>query len=260
MNRLFLVFLTFSFPASSTFAAESSVQDARYNTYKPRAYKATPISGPRPEHVWTGSYIGGHFGWGSVRDVASTQVGGGLLAAGSVSSLTSDQIIGGVQMGYNFELTPSVLLGFEGEFTSLSRGTALTLTTNAPPMVLTYSANPDWVATAAMRFGYPANAALIYLKAGAAWLDTNYASFTTPASGVPFNDSSIRSGYVLGGGIEYAISRPWAVKAEYAFLNFENKGYNGTEVVTNMKQFKIGLNYRFETIGSFLGGSNSRRF
>jgi hypothetical protein len=67
---------------------------------------------------------------------------------------------------------------------------------------------------------------------------------------------------MLGAGVEQAILPRWTVKAEYAFLSFDNASFTapasvagelltptsaaGTHVSQDIHQFKIGLNYRLD--------------
>ncbi len=72
-------------------------------------------------------------------------------------------------------------------------------------------------------------------------------------AGVLINGSSASNshvGYTVGFGSEFALTRQWLAKAEYAYMDFGNKNVtasDGTLVNIGLKvnQYKIGLNYRF---------------
>ena len=258
MKKLLLASVALTFAASAVMAADAPMK--RHKRYvKGPVYKAQPVVYIPPAYDWSGFYLGGHVGWGHIRDSAREQAVGGLFAVGTTNSMTSDQFIGGVQGGYNFMIMPRILLGFEGEFTWLTRGYSSGFATNAPPAVLTYTANPDWVATAAGRLGYTSDNMMIYAKGGGAWLDSKYGAFQTPVVGVPFSVSNVRTGYTVGGVLEYGFSQNWSAKAEYAYLDFGTSAYNvgfggatvATGIKTEMQQVKLGLNYRFNGFGSF---------
>ncbi len=98
---------------------------------------------------------------------------------------------------------------------------------------------------------------LVYFKGGAAWTHHEASStLTTPAGAVisTSSGSEDRTGYLVGGGVEWAFLRNWSAKLEYNYLDF------GTDTVTrntstgetnlrdvklDMNVFKAGINYRF---------------
>lgn len=258
MKKLLLASVALTVAATAAVAADAPVRHHKRYVKAP-IYKAPPMAYIDPMYDWSGMYAGGHVGWGHVRDQATTQAAGGLLALGAINSLTSDQFIGGIQAGYNFKLSPNILIGFEGEFTWLTHGTSLTVPTLVGGTVLTNTASPDWVATAAGRLGYTVDKTMVYAKGGAAWMNANYGAFRTPAAGVPFAANDTRTGYVVGGGLEYGFSRNWSAKVEYAYLDFGTETYSiglagpaiPTAVKTDMQQVKLGLNYRFNSFGGF---------
>ena len=94
--------------------------------------------------------------------------------------------------------------------------------------------------------------------------------------GLPgIQDSSWRWGWMLGAGAERAILPRWTVKAEYAFLSFDNASFTapasvagelltptsaaGTHVSQDIHQFKIGLNYRLDG-GNVSAAESARQF
>jgi outer membrane immunogenic protein len=257
MKKLLLASVALTVAATAAMAADASVRPHKRYVKAP-IYKAQPMVFIPPVYDWSGLYIGGHVGWGHLRDSATTQTAGALLALGAVNALNSDQFIGGLQGGYNFMLAPHILLGFEGEFTWLTQGYSSGIATLAPPTILTYTSSPDWVATAAGRLGYTQDKMMIYAKGGGAWLDSKYGAFLTPAAGTAFSANNVRTGYTIGGGLEYGLTQNWSAKAEYAYLDFGTNSYNvgfggatvPTVYKTDMQQVKLGLNYRFNSFGS----------
>ncbi len=259
MKKLLLTTAVLSVAATAAMAADAPIRHKRW--IKAPVYKAMPIPYVEPVYDWSGLYIGGHVGYGELRDRYTTLDGAnGLFAPGAGNRLIADQFIGGIQAGYNYRLSRNYLIGFEGEFTWLTHGASSIVPTLAAT-ALTNTSNPDWVATAAGRLGYTSNNTLIYAKGGAAWLDSKYAAFQTPATGVPYSTSSTRLGYTVGGGLEYGFASNWSAKIEYAYLDFGTDTYNvgfggatsATSIKTDMQQVKVGLNYRFNTFGGFSG-------
>src|SRR5258708_23659905 len=57
---------------------------------------------------WTGFYVGANFGGAFTREDVATPLG--------TFSTDPSGVLGGVQIGYNYQLSPNWLLGIEGEF------------------------------------------------------------------------------------------------------------------------------------------------
>jgi hypothetical protein len=120
----------------------------------------------------------------------------------------------------------------------------------------------------------PQGRALLYGKAGLAW-EHNSVEATAggglaapgflPGGGAATSTSEQRFGWTVGGGVEYALSGYWSVKAEYDFLSFSGEHFTspnsavqialpnlfmvvpglGASTSQDMHEFKVGLNYRF---------------
>jgi opacity protein-like surface antigen len=121
----------------------------------------------------------------------------------------------------------------------------------------------------------PQGRTLLYGKAGAAW-DWNSVEATAGGGvgalpGGTTGNSGPRFGWTVGGGVEYALTGRWSVKAEYDFLSFSSSNFSspnsffqvvpplnlfaavpslGASVSQDIHEFKLGLNYK-------LGGSSA---
>jgi outer membrane immunogenic protein len=84
------------------------------------------------------------------------------------------------------------------------------------------------------RFGWAADRALFYGKAGGAYMQEKYSFSAIDGSAVTgtFN----RWGWMVGAGIEYAVTDNVTLKAEYNYLNFGTQNQtltpNATDLVT----------------------------
>jgi outer membrane immunogenic protein len=83
------------------------------------------------------------------------------------------------------------------------------------------------------------------------------------ASSVDFVDRRNVAGFVVGGGIEYALLPNLSLKAEYGYFDFGRNGYGlactgnaqcfgavssfPAEVRQTMQTFMLGVNWRFNT-------------
>ncbi|WP_375466170.1 autotransporter domain-containing protein [uncultured Methylobacterium sp.] len=121
--------------------------------------------------------------------------------------------------------------------------------------------NIDDLYMATARVGYAMERSLFYVKGGAAFADTSEKqqnNFNDRALlfGLPsFTGSSVKTfstGWTVGGGFEYAITRNWSAKAEYMHFELDRKAYafTPTNIAFVTAQHtgdlvKIGVNYRF---------------
>jgi outer membrane immunogenic protein len=245
--------------ATAAFAADMPVPAAP--AYTPPVYR--PVI-----YDWTGIYGGIHVGGGVLKDVVTNTTTTALLNAGTQTNLSPFAVVGGAQAGFNIEFAPFVI-GAEGTFTwSDISGTQVT-----PSLQPTISENststPKWYATATGRAGFAANDFLFYAKGGAAWMNVHY--IQDIAGGSVQTTQSItdtRSGFTVGGGIEFGMTESLSARLEYDFLDFGTKTYNfnnlgftpagaaaGTAATPigaapmSIKSFTqlitVGLNYRF---------------
>jgi outer membrane immunogenic protein len=221
---------------------------------------------------WTGIYGGIHVGGGVLNDVVTNTTTTALLNAGTQTKLSPFAVVGGAQAGFNIEFAPFVI-GAEGTFTwSDISGTQVT-----PSLQPTVSENststPKWYATATAKAGFAANDFLFYAKGGAAWMNVHY--IQNIAGGSVQSTQSVtdtRSGFTVGGGVEFGITENLSARLEYDFLDFGTKTYNfnnlgftpagaatGTAATPigpasmSIKSFTqlitVGLNYRFNWSG-----------
>src|ERR1700722_15153399 len=130
--------------AAAMLASASAVSDAADAPRGP-AYRAGP---PIPfVYNWTGFYGGVHLGPGGFD-------GGG-----------GSGLVGGGQVGYNFQIDRQWVLGVEGEFSGTTIGSRENIGD-----VVSVRGGIDWVSTLAPRVGYAFDRWLVYGKVGGAWI------------------------------------------------------------------------------------------
>jgi outer membrane immunogenic protein len=177
---------------------------------------------PPPPFTWTGFYLGinGGYGWGS--DATNDGMG-------NTPTLNSNGGLVGGTVGFNYQIAQFVV-GFEGDvdYSMMKYNFTAPGTFGLGSATLTYK--NDLVSTFAARFGFAADRALFYAKAGGAWTNE---SINTTGTDVVFgtlsgSDSFERLGWMVGGGIEYAVWNNLTLKAEYNFLDFGTKTENLT--------------------------------
>jgi outer membrane immunogenic protein len=248
--------------ASSAVAADMAVRAAP-------VYKAPPPAAA--SFSWTGCYVGGHvgYGWG-FKDFADVPGAPAFVSFLAPTTLRDDikGVIGGGQVGCNYQFAPNWVVGAEGSIS----GSGIRGDVSEPffggkgaPNIQTFHARTDWLASATGRLGYAWNQTLIYAKGGAAWARDRYHVDETAfncGGGIncSFDGSETRFGWTAGGGLEWAFAPNWAVQAEYDFYGFGKRDVTMTcspagapgctgRFVTNVGQqlhtVRLGINYLF---------------
>jgi outer membrane immunogenic protein len=184
-----------------------------------------------PLYNWTGFYVGAHFG-GSFAHESDTLGALGL-------STDPSGVLGGFQVGYNWQFAPSLVVGVEAEFSWTSAsGTA---GFGVPGFAGVLTSNHNWYDTLAGRIGFTQGGPwLFYAKIGGAWMNGD---LSVPGASINIS----RNGWVTGAGVEYMFSPTWSGKFEYSYLDFGSGGVGfgpfGGNVNTQVNEFKVGLNY-----------------
>ena len=211
-----------------------------------QTYKAPPPM-LAPMYYWTGFYIGGNGGYGSSRNCwGIVPVAGTIIPDGC--NTASGGVIGG-QIGYRWQTGPAVF-GFEaqGDWASL-RSSQVSLF----DPTLTDRSKVDSFGLFTGQIGYAWNAALLYVKGGAAVTSNHFDQFN--ALGVVNFKSSTRWGGTVGVGLEYGFAPNWSVGVEYdhLFMGTANNSFSvpaGAAAILNQISQDVDLvtlrvNYKF---------------
>jgi outer membrane immunogenic protein len=220
----------------------------------PVSYKAAIAA---PAFSWTGCYIGGNGGGG--RGVNEQQPIAGLTFNADHNS----GWLAGVQGGCDYQVG-SLVVGVEGQFdwADMKDTTATLISGGALGFLLTTQL--DRVATATGRIGYAFDRVLLYAKGGAAFAHFNHTFTQTDFAATTFDFKGSRdvAGFVVGGGIEFALLQNLSLKAEYNYFDFGTNGYTlncsgnpgcaavpvfPASVRQNMQTVMLGVNWRFNT-------------
>jgi len=219
-----------------------------------RVYKAPPMP---VAASWTGCYIGveGGGAWGSSKQVSAGVPTAGLPITNNFG--VSGGTVGGT-IGCNYQVN-SLVLGIENDmsWTNASGNSPDLFPFNRFAVSHT---NQNWLDTLRGRFGYSFDRALIYGTAGAAFAGTS-AVICNAAAGICGSDSQSRTGWVAGGGVEFAVWKDLSLKLEYLHADFGSARYFNTPVhllptstiVTRDVRLsddlvRVGLNWRFTSL------------
>jgi outer membrane immunogenic protein len=245
-------------------------------------YKAPPpVVAPVPIFSWTGCYIGGDIGWGWGRDTISIPnlsftAGVPLPPDLSIPSASADTkgFLGGGQVGCNYQLAPNWVIGIEGDGSAADIKGDLTRSFSffdSDPSVnqfvtITGTAHgkTDWLASVTGRLGWTWDRWMIYAKGGVAWAGDKF-SADIPLFDEHLETSQTRTGWTVGGGVEWAFWNNWSAKLEYDFYDFGTRSLTltgtfvpiggtvltpvvvpGIDVKQTINAVKFGVNYRFD--------------
>jgi outer membrane immunogenic protein len=261
-----------------------------------------PLKAPPPPvavNTWTGYYAGVDIGGieGANESMYFNQSSGvGALGGVHFDPVTMNNsnhwgATGGIYAGDNWAVTPSWVVGVEGDWDKASLGntsvnsnlTAFGLAqpisgcaASAPPVGgaicngVGMSDNLSWIATVRGRLGYTVGSMMVYATGGGAWASLEYSGQVNPAllgttpPAVPPNltgavgsiatsFNTIRTGWVVGGGVELMATANWLVRIEYLHYQF-GSGAAGSAACTLCT---AGADGRFSGAGNFAWGSPS---
>jgi outer membrane immunogenic protein len=216
---------------------------------------------PPAVYDWTGLYLGGHVGAGLLED----SYGQLTTPAAATNLLSSTRVsvaglIGGAQIGVNYEFAP-VVVGVEASWTdsAITGSTLSSVSANALGATQERATSaPMWFGAATGRIGYAANDLLFYAKGGGAWMNVQYTQDML-TGGVTIISQSIsdnRTGFTAGVGVEYGMTENLSAKLEYDFYDFGTKDYSGfnqtpVAITSELHAVTFGLNYRFNWNGGW---------
>jgi outer membrane immunogenic protein len=177
----------------------------------------TPVAAPAPLFTWTGFYGGLNFGYGF-----------GSFTNDASGLDNADGILGGAQIGYNFQYG-SMVGGLEADWQMTDmwdRGGGVT-------------ASLDNFGTVRARLGVAADRFLPYLTGGYAFANTSVTAGGT--------ETNLHHGWVVGAGVEYAWTDNITTKFEGLYLAFDEERFGAGGPVAGMDAFVIrtGLNFKF---------------
>jgi outer membrane immunogenic protein len=188
-----------------------------------------------PIFSWTGFYLGANAGFGFGRGTNGGDSNFGNMSGG----------LAGITAGYNYQAGPLVA-GIEAD---IDFG-GIAGSTSPRPGTFT-SGNVTGLGSLRARFGYSMDRALFYVTGG--YTGANMRGSLADGASNPnffFNQSNYLNGYILGLGLEYAVTGNLSLKAEYLYSYYGTANYFGgtrdsISAGTNFSQIRGGVNYHF---------------
>ena len=240
-----------------------------------------PPPPPIPIYTWTGPYIGAQVGyaWAS----GSSNFTGldpftGLPFTANVGGGNPNGVIGGGNVGYLYQFpgwnwfsSSGVVIGLEGSVdgSSLSKTAVATVPIFGGFSTVNAHSTLDVQGSIRGRLGIAWDRVLIYATGGVAFggFNTDITVAGTDFFGTPVfgsgNRSTTRVGWTVGGGLQYAMTNNWSVRAEYRFTDFGRINQTGIFSDTNPliltptaafignrriqgNQVQVAVDYRFD--------------
>jgi outer membrane immunogenic protein len=219
--------------AAAALIAASSARSAFADTGSDTEYGSWGI------YNWEGTYAGvtGSYGW-SKQGIDSATLGH--------PSYDADGPIFGVTLGANAD-TGEWIFGMEGDVAWAD------LNGSAACGAFSCKSKVDALGTARARVGYEIQKwlgtypLLAYATGGVAFGETR---FKASGPGGTSDTGKVEAGWVVGGGLEYALGDRWSLKSEYLHVDLGDDNYhlNGVPVTGKIGSIDLvrgGVNYRF---------------
>lgn len=270
--------------------AATSLSSAAFAADLPSRRVAPAPVAVAPFFTWTGFYVGVNlgYGWGhnamTGHQIGATNITGGPLelAGGAWKNPANiGSFLGGGQIGYNYQITPTIVLGLEADFQWLKmRSNSASFPGYFSPFwgvnsigIVAGQQSIDWYGTLRGRLGITPFAPnfMMYVTGGLAYGKTRSTYSYLRSDNVPpawmslggATASDTKLGWTAGVGVEWApLSMPnLSLKAEYLYTDLGSTTLTsvGPSITPGVSVFNIsvnkhrhewhtlraGLNYRF---------------
>jgi outer membrane immunogenic protein len=171
---------------------------------------------PAPElptfYNWSGIYLGGQLGysWGS--DRASEFTSAGRAPLGRSFDYSPSSFIGGARLGFNYQFG-AIVVGVEGDIEGVNAHAG------QGDLGGVVRVRQDWQGSVRARLGYSLDRILVYATAGAAFTKLEY-SYVTPLGGLSEISNTSRTGWTVGGGVDYALTDNVILGLDYRYTDY----------------------------------------
>jgi outer membrane immunogenic protein len=181
---------------------------------------------------WSGFYIGGNigYGWGksdftnvTTADISFFPTGGGL-------SVNPRGVIGGGQVGYNWQ-SGQWVIGVEGAYSASGmKEDVVTTSWLTPTATVTTTSKFRNIVSGTAKIGIAQDRLLAYVVGGYAGANVGLDLVRSPGGLLAFPNSAFSSerhhGWTIGAGLDYAVTRNVTLGVAYNHHNFGTKIHN----------------------------------
>jgi len=194
-----------------------------------------------PLFTWSGFYVGVNagYGWGDSDNSFFVPAGTFATAPGATGVVSfsdeNDGFVGGAQVGYNVQFG-SFVVGVEADlqFADLGNNDGVAFIPAGFPATYVPAgrgSDLEWFGTVRARAGFAFDRVLVYATGGFAYGGGDDGDFNGIIND---GDDDIRTGWALGGGVEYAITNNLTLGIEGLYVSLDRDrrgGFIGTETV-----------------------------
>lgn len=222
---------------------------------------------------WTGIYLGANIGYGTnasnahltPQSEASNFILENFNTPPAALNVQTAGFLGGADLGYNWMVHPTILLGVEGDIDYAHIGGTNAITPSQLNVTTSVQKNISWLGTIRGRLGKLASPQfLTYLTSGPAFARLQYTvNERQPTTNCPYNFMCLsnsqtqgKTGFVIGGGVEYSMTSHTTLKAEYLYLDLGSMKMNAqgqstsgpvalqTSTTFNTNILRLGAHYK----------------
>jgi outer membrane immunogenic protein len=254
--------------------AQSSVQNhvvrlgVNYHLAPHTAARAPANTAPAPAG-WSGFYAGANVGYGVGRNpstLTDRTVPAGTVFLTERYDVGPHGALGGGQVGFNWQPTPTALIGIEADLQAANVSASSCTSSCFGMWHAKAEQTLSWFGTARGRLGWVNGSTLFYATGGLAFgeMKTSITHRINNPPGTPPSGEFkyTRTGWTAGGGIETRLAGNWSARIEYLYVDLgdatetiaypANSANFTTQTSFHTHIARVGLNYRF-------GGSDGVR-
>lgn len=199
---------------------------------------------------WTGFYLGAFGSYTRAQvdpqlslsggfDQLPAPVTNGIEAHGSEAFDFNGAELGGL-LGFNYQFG-QIVVGLEAAggylWSGESRDTGgFTLGQGVPPLDIRSSFKTHYLLTVAPRIGYAFGRVLPYITGGLAVGDLDWSQelhdLADPTTRLGSRTSETNAGWMIGGGVEYALTDHWRARVQYQYVNLGSAEFDSHVTTT----------------------------
>lgn len=187
-----------------------------------------------PRFNWTGGYLGAQLGYGWAETDASSTPGP------QTYGYDNDGAVGGLHAGFNLQ-NQTFVYGVEADidFADLDGSGVGSLGG------VTHQTEINWIGSLRARLGFAADRTLFYVTGGWAFGEVDVSLAGTSVG----SDSEVRHGWVLGGGVEQAVTNNVTARLEYRYVDLGDENFS-TGLATEssdvtVQSLRAGISWKF---------------
>ncbi len=216
--------------------------------------RTNKLQGPAPVFTWSGLYVGASLGGLTAHSKVDELTYYGTAAGFPMTSANGAGAIASLNLGYNVQVG-NIVTGVEADIgwtNARARGSEF-VSGEYNFIRIDYST----LGSLRARLGYAFDRLLVYGTGGLAMADVKsvgdhqYLPGGTPYNGIAIHNHS-RNGWIFGGGLEYAVTQNYSLKAEALYQDLGNvtSGVASSGCRFGFKKntssiVRAGVNYKF---------------